>query len=221
MQRLRGSCSLRRLAYFLLVELSITLYVTASKVELSLTKEKPVQSFDASNGVTYTICSTQRAEFDIKSIFHQLVVVVVGPDDHKLPWHSVKGLSTDDSHTYIENLMLPFFGSDEDLKARNSPRVEFTSSFIRDIVSACPSPIFHSTRSKCAMSFSPFGTACVQLRTDKTIRLTATSERQFNPWLPANMFCGLLLLYLSQKLSKSSIFQVHSTTYMILYFTLT
>lgn len=219
MQRHRGHCSSRRLFCFLLVNILITLHVTASKVELSLTKDKPVQSFDALNGVTYTICSTQRTEFDLKSIFHQLVVVVVGPDDHKLPWHSVKGLSTDDSHTYIENLMLPFFGTDEDVKAKNSKTVEFTSSFVRDIVSACPSPIFHSTRSKCSMSFSPFGTACVQLRSDKTIRLTATSERQFNPWLPANMFCGLFLLYLSQSLSKSSIFQVCTSSSMITYFT--
>ena len=214
MQDYRGSCSSRRLVYVLLIEILITLYATANKVELSLTKEKPVQSFDASHGVTYTICTTQRAEFDLKAIFHQLVVVVVGPDDHKFPWHSVKGISTDDSHTYIENLMLPFFGTDEEVKAKNSPTIEFTSSFIRDIVSACPSPIFHSTRSKCSMSFSPFGTACVQLRSDKTIRLTATSERQFNPWLPANMFCGLLLLYLSQSLSKSSIFQVNSISFI-------
>ena len=75
MQRHRGHCSSRRLFCFLLVNLLITLYVTASKVELSLTKDKPVQSFDALNGVTYTICSTQRTEFDLKSIFHQLVVV--------------------------------------------------------------------------------------------------------------------------------------------------
>lgn len=199
---------LREKTLFILVQAFALLAISAEQPKLSLTPEEPAQSFDAMSGTVYTICSSQISGFNFGSIFHQLSINVVAPDDYKFPWHSVKGLSTDDFHSNIESSVLAMLGTEEEKSRKISPVVEFPQSFVRDIVSACPSPVFHSERSICSMGFSPFGEACVQLRTDAPVRITATSEKKFNAWLPVNMLCGLGLLYLSQALSKSSLFQV-------------
>lgn len=198
----------RERTLFAMVQLLALLAISAQQPKLSLTPDKPAQSFNAVSGTVYTICSSQISGFNLASMFHELSINVVAPNDYKFPWHSVKGLSTDDFHANAESFVLSVFGTEEEKSKKISPVVEFPQSFVRDIVSACPSPVFHSVRSTCSMGFSPFGEACVQLRTDAPVRITATSEKKFNIWLPVNMVCGLGLIYLSQPLSKSSVFQV-------------
>jgi hypothetical protein len=199
---------LRERTLFVMVLLFALLAISAQQPKLSLTPEEPAQSFNAVSGTVYTVCSSQISGFNIASIFHELSINVVAPNDYKFPWHSVKGLSTDDFHANTESFVLSLFGTEDEKARKVSPVVEFPQSFVRDIVSACPSPVFHSVRSTCSMGFSPFGEACVQLRTDAPVRITATSEKKFNILLPVNMLCGLGLIYLSQPLSKSSVFQV-------------
>lgn len=173
-----------------------------------LTRNQPSLNFNANAGTIYTICSSEKKDFSIASIFDQMTITVQMPSDHKLPFHSVKGVSTDDFHNNLESLMYHMFGTEEEKSKESSPVVKFPQSFVRDIVSACPSPVFHDQRSKCPMSFSPFGEGCIQIKTDSSAKVTAFSEMNFNVWLPVNMVIGLLLIRLSFYLAKSSFFQV-------------
>lgn len=182
--------------------------VSAQQEKISLTLLDPVSTFVATSGTTYTICHTEKVPFNVMSIFDQLSINVVAREDYKFPWHSIKGLSSDDFHANIETIMYEIFGTDEEKANKMSVLSEFRQGFFRDIVSACPSPLLSTNRSQCLMSFSPFGEACVRLRTDQLVELTATSKRNFNLRLPLNLLCGLFLLGLSHPLSKSSVFQV-------------
>ena len=184
--------------------------ICAQQERISLTSEDPVRTFVTTGSTTYLICHSETAPFDVMSAFHQLTVDVVAAENYKFPWHSVKGISNDDFHSNIETIMYKIFGTEEEKADKVATVAEFRQGFFRDIVSSCPSPLLSTSRSQCLMSFSPFGEACVRLRTEQSVQLTATSERKFNIRLPLNLMCGLFLLNLSHPLSKSSIFQVRA-----------
>ena len=186
----------------------VFLSVNALEAKQYLTRNQPSLTFNANAGTTYTICSSETKDFSIASVFDQMTITVQVPSEHKLAFHSVKGVSTDDFHNNLESLMYHMFGTEEEKSKETSPVVKFPQSFVRDIVSACPSPMFHDQRSKCPMSFSPFGEGCIQMKTDASVKVTAFSEMNYNVWLPLNMVIGLLLIRLSFYLAKSSFFQV-------------
>ena len=192
----------------LLLALAALPAMTAQTETMFLTSNDPVKVFVASSGATYKVCHAQKAPFNVLSIFNQISIRIDASDNYAFPWHAVKGLSSDDFHSNIETIMYEVFGTDDEKDSRRLSSSEFRQSFFRDIVSACPSPLMSTNRGLCDMSFSPFGEACVQLKTDRTVQVTATAERKFNFGLPLKMICGLILLNLSHPLSKSSLFQV-------------
>lgn len=198
-------CSLLQL---LLLSFAAFPLISASDVKIVLTASQPVVDFVTTAGESYSICLSQENPFSILSIFDQLSMNVVASDNYDFRWHSVKGVSSDDFHSNIEKVVYNLVGTDEEKLHRVTTSSDFRQSFFRDIVSSCPSPFFSTDRSQCKMAFSPFGEACIQVQTEKSVQLLVTAKRDLNIRLPLSMICGLCLLNSSQSLSKSSIFQV-------------
>lgn len=189
-------------------------YVSSNEISYSLKLNESEKLFHANGGTTYTLCHNEYEEFNIVSIFHQLSIKVT-TYQYLLPWHSVKGISNDDFHTNIETLMYQYFGTEEEnlSKIKYTFQKSFQQSFLRDVISSCPSPLFSTNRSQCSMTFSPFGDACIQVKTDQSVDIKVDIEKIFNTKLPFFLLVGFVLLNLSHIFSKSSIFQVNMYQY--------
>ena len=193
----------------LLVFLSLgSSLISASNVKIVLTASQPVVDFVTLGGTTYSICLNQENQFSVLAIFSQLNIDVVAPSSYRFQWHSVKGVSSDDFHSNVQRFVYGLFGTDEEKASKVLTSSDFPQNFFRDIVSSCPSPFYSTDRSRCLMPFSPFGEACVQVRTDQSVQLMATARQDLNLRLPFSMIFGLFLIRLSNTFSKSSLFQV-------------
>jgi hypothetical protein len=91
-------------------------------------------------------------------------IQLTAANKYEFPFHTIKGISTDDFHSNIEALMYEIFGTAEEKASKILTSHDFQQSFIRDIFSSCPSPVFSSNRSLCAMRFSPFAENCIKFR---------------------------------------------------------
>mmetsp|Transcript_25965 Transcript_25965/g.24819 ORF Transcript_25965/g.24819 Transcript_25965/m.24819 type:complete len:372 (-) Transcript_25965:24-1139(-) len=198
---------------FLLISLLFPSFVSSSSHETSsnvhlLKSNDPEKAFHTDGRSTYTLCNNEYENFNILSVFNRLSIEVI-TNKYQFPWHSIKGISSDDSHTNIETAMYQYFGTEEENYSRikdNFPE-GFHQSFLRDILSSCPSPIFSTNRSHCFMTFSPYGDACIQIKTDQSVDMIVNTENKFNIKLPLFLLAGFVLLHLSHIFSKSSIFQ--------------
>ena len=212
--------SISRIPIFLLQSLVFLLlacsFTSAKNVEIVLSAGQPMVDFVTSGGTTYSICLNQENQFSVLAIFSQLNIEVVAPSSYRFQWHSVKGVSSDDFHSNIQRYVYRMFGTDEEKASKVLTSSDFPQNFFRDIVSSCPSPFYSTDRSRCLMPFSPFGEACVQVRTDQSVQLMATARQDLNLRLPFSMIIGLLLLRLSNILSKSSLFQVSAHVFYII-----
>lgn len=134
-----------------------------------------------------------------------IMVATVSPAD-VLTWHSVRGISTDDLHTLLETAIWKAF-------SYSPPSVDKgpVQSIIRDIFSACPSPLFSSSRSICHMPFSTFGTSCVTLSSENDVSVTIRVSKHFNRRLFYHFLVGLSLIAFAYQLAKSKIFHVRTT----------
>ena len=160
---------------------------------------------DAPNENYSPIYWFQEIDIDIK--------VVNSPD---LPYYSVKGISSDDFHNIVQDFLMKIFNIDKaddnnNIKGDEKQIVDLfnpsTDNILRDILSACPSPLFAQNRDSCVMSFSPYGRACVGVATGKNINTAVKARLRYNPVLPILLAIGIFFLFSATLLSNSKIFQ--------------
>lgn len=176
-------------------------------------------SGEITRNVRQSFCFTAREDnFNIAAIFNQVNIVVKSSEPFN--WHSVRGVSSDDFHSVIEEFVFGFFLSPEEklkLKAKhNSEDLVFEkTSMVRDLVSSCPSPLAYQYNT-CNMQFSPYGRACVSIKSDKSIHVQIDTFFGFNFRRLLHLLAGLALLILSHTLSKSKIFQYSTGSFLFM-----
>ena len=192
-------------------------------VSNKLTWKDPVIERDVDRQTEHSFCF-----FDTKSNHSleefsnavSITLVALNPEE-KFPWHSVSVLSTDDFHQHVQNLLGRLWGietSELDLYDQDTTFGLSLSNWLRDVVSSCPSPLFSSNRRRCSMTFSPYGEACVTLRTtDKSMKVRASLQRRFEIRYIYALVVGILALWMANEFSKSKVFQylVGSTAFFV------
>ena len=155
--------------------------------------------------------------FDTKSILSfkdfsnaiSITLDVINEKKIEFPWHSVSVLSTDDFHQLVQNILGRLWGVEEtsEVDLHDQETTSGLSNWLRDVVSSCPSPFFSTNRTRCSMTFSPYGKACVNLRIDKSMKIRATLHRRFEIRYIYALVLGILALWMANECSKSKIFQ--------------
>ena len=182
---------------------------------------------DVLRGAPQAFCYKARDEFNLAAIFDQVSIIV--KSDESFNWHAVRGISSDDFHSVLQKFLFGFFlseGEKQHLHERlSSDAIVFEKvSWIRDLVSSCPSPLGSMYPfNKCIMRFSPYGRACITVSVDHSVELEIDTIVGFNIHLLLHLTCGISLLIFAYTLSKSKIFQVscshdmksHLLTYVI------
>jgi hypothetical protein len=133
-------------------------------------------------------------------------------NNHKLPWYSVKGVSTDDLHSHLEDFVYYGMGQLGVVNARDIKAPHEIDSYFRDAVSACPNPAFSKSRSQCTMRFSSSGHACVKvdLPHDYTehLSLAVSVEERINMNFVYSFLVGISLFFVAGYLGYNIAFQV-------------
>jgi hypothetical protein len=132
-----------------------------------------------------------------------------------LPWHAVKVRSRDDFHGHVERWLRRAVGAPRDTAAAAASEEEeedelASASFLRDVVSSCPSPFVSGKVATCAMTLSPFAEGCVTVATTKgaaALPVRASMGRRVNWRYAASLALGLLLMWTGSELAKSKVFQ--------------
>ena len=200
----------------LLVPLSFTTSFFGKKrsttLQGSLTFKSPEKIANINNNIIHQFCFNEYDEFKLSSFFDQISITIKVLNGGELPWHSVSVISADDLHDHVEEFIHGTIGKDDEINritAVARDNIEKNRGFLRDIFSSCPSPLFSSNRTICVMNFSPFGEACVSVRsTNQQLKVKALLKRQYNKNFPLSLLIGFALLALSQIMGKSKIFQV-------------
>lgn len=149
----------------------------------------------------------------VHSVFREVSIMVTtidGGETVEFPWHAVRVRSTDDFKGHVGSLFRKLFGislpehadGDDDDDADGD-------GLLRDLVSSCPSPFLSTNRSRCALRFSPYGDACVTVRTGKqsTKVRAVLSTNQFNVRYIILLVAGFVVIWFAGYLSKSKAFQ--------------
>lgn len=147
------------------------------------------------------------------SIFEDTLIVANETNAQKLAWHSVQGVSTDDLHAHLEHAVYWLADKLQPGKVHHKhTEPHEVDSILRDITSACPSALFSSSRSRCAMRFSTFGTACITVKAptkpDTRLHLTVYVEQRYNEHYQYHLVVGAALVLLAGIMAKSKVFQV-------------
>jgi hypothetical protein len=193
------------------------LYQSQERAMTRLTISNPVQLVNLSSSNVHSFCFSDHQNFRISDVFREVSIEVrkTSPSGAEFPWFSVRGVSTDDFHENLENMVFNMVRVGDDERTIYHTPTHEKKSVVRDLLSSCPNPIFSSDRSKCRMTFSPFGEACVTIRAERAMSITASLDRYQNPKLVLRLLCGALLLYLAHPFSKSKIFQVCYSLYTV------
>lgn len=140
-------------------------------------------------------------------IFSEITFTIQENNKKPFSWHIIQGVSTDDLHQNLQSFIYQVFNLNDPKLVHIKEPYEI-ESFLRDIVSSCPSPIFTSNQTYCQMKFSNLGKSCVNLKADKDYKVTVLVEKKFNQSYVYNLLAGLILLTLSSTFAKSKVFQV-------------
>jgi hypothetical protein len=159
-------------------------------------------------GETAHFCLTADSSI-LSSLYEDVnIYVVVYQNKYEFQWHSVRGKSSDDFHTNVVSLITRY---NPDYKIDSSlGDVDLESSFFRDILSACPSPIFpHHDKSICKISFSTNARSCLSVTSDaKDIPITIIAKKEKNYFHLLYFFLGFAFLMSASYFSGNLLFQV-------------
>lgn len=195
-----------------------------------------VESYTISRNTKQIFCYQSKhkllSSYHLYHIFHEISIVVTERHSKIFSWHAINGVSTDDFHTNLNTFIHYLFdkidtaidssSSDDDGRSSGDDGSDNADvdrepyeqeSFIRDILSACPSPLFTSHRSQCLMKFSSVGKSCVSIKAhdvDYDYIVSISIMHQFNRNLVYNLIAGLVLITFAGLLAKSKVFQVIS-----------
>lgn len=149
-------------------------------------------------------------------LFNEVLIHVNETNGKKIPWYSVKGVSTDDLHMHLENMVYYImeqagFQTDHEIKAPYE-----VESYIRDAVSACPNPLFSSSRSECVMRFSSVGQACVRITSaqeaKELLHFVVYVEEKLNMNFVYRFLFGATAFFIAGRLGYNMLFQVQKVT---------
>ena len=149
-------------------------------------------------------------------LFKELLIHVNETKGHKLRWYSIKGVSSDDLHTHLEDFVY-YVASQIGLESHRELLEPYEKeSMVRDAVSSCPNPLFSKSRSECVMRFSSVGMACVKILSPKNpneqLSLLVYAEEKINLNYIYTFIVGLLSFFVSGYLGYNMAFQVQWTT---------
>lgn len=198
------------------IDLNPTITATATSI---------LDSYTISRNTKQIFCYQSKhqllSSYHLYHLFHEISI---------FSWHAINGVSTDDFHTNLNSFIHYLFdknaainsSSDESANGDNGSSSDGNDvidverepyeqeSFIRDILSACPSPLFTSHRSQCHMKFSSVGKSCITIKAhndyDNTVSISIMHH--FNSNLVYNLIAGLVLITFAGLLAKSKVFQV-------------
>lgn len=159
---------------------------------------------------------------DPSYLFSEVLIHVNETKGHKIPWYSIKGVSSDDFHSHLEDYMYLIMQRLGSTAVREIKQPYEVDSYIRDVVSACPNPLTAKTRSTCIMRFSTIGHACVKIispsRSDRQLNLTIHVEENFNVNYLYSFLVGAVLFFCAGYLGYNIAFQVrYSSTTAYIY----
>lgn len=185
--------------------------------ELSLDKSTRIV---LPRGTKQTFCLNEgisSRQWLLQAFFYQINVYVgvIGKTSEVLSWHAVRGKSDDDFHKNLDDGIQLLLGkslesSYSDPSTIDGATVDLESSFFRDLVSACPSPLFSRDLQVCRLSFSPVARLCVSVSApDKELSIYVLPKYELNIHRLFLFFFGLLFVYVADSLSKSGLFQVY------------
>jgi hypothetical protein len=207
------------------IDLNPTITATATSI---------LDSYTISRNTKQIFCYQSKhqllSSYHLYHIFHEISILVSESNGEIFSWHAINGVSTDDFHTNLNSFIHYLIdknaainrstddisngdnGSSSDgndvIDVEREPYEQ--ESFIRDILSACPSPLFTSHRSQCHMKFSSVGKSCITIKAhndyDNTVSISIMHH--FNSNLVYNLIAGLVLITFAGLLAKSKVFQV-------------
>ena len=210
---------LLRLSLIVIVVLILTLSSNATKLshtiknEINLNTSPLLQSGTSSDVLVYCCDPPTYSHYTPMYWFQEIDIDIKLIDSPELPFYSVKGISSDDFHNLVQDFLMKVFKIDmsDSNKGDEKQIVDLfnpsTENILRDVLSACPSPLFAQNRDSCVMSFSPYGRACVGVATGKNINTAVKARLRYNPVLPILLAIGIFFLFSATLLSNSKIFQ--------------
>lgn len=155
-----------------------------------------------------TFCFVEPVAPSIAHIFTDVIVIAeTTTRGVTFPWHAVKVRSRDDFHGHVERWLRRAVAGETN--AADDEEQLASASFLRDVVSSCPSPFVSGNASACALTVSPFAEACVTVAPGAaTLPVRVTLGRQQINWrYPVSLALGLLLIWMGSELAKSKVFQ--------------
>ena len=198
----------------------------SSNVQFAINLDGNSKQIELKSGDTLTITTPppKTSKKSLNKLFNQLYITVEGrTTDNKpfqFPFHSVKGVSTDDSHSHFYHifgkLIKKLLKNDESTDTTTTHNIitnksNFLRNFIRDIFSSCPSPLFgDGYRQACTLTFSPYGNTTLSVipKAKKTVIMTVRGSEEFNSVYMIRLIIGILFLSFAPIFAKSKYFQV-------------
>jgi hypothetical protein len=195
---------------FIITTCIISTLNAVKSLNISLFQSEKMFLSSGEEGTIYLPSTIQKSLF---GIFHQISIEVSGTKrnggEYLFPFHSVRGISTDDGHHHIQNAFQKLFQYFQIQNSLHHTSAQSVRSFIRDIFSSCPSPIFgNGYRNFCRLHFSPYGDATVTVKSNDYVTIYILAKHKFNIFLIVKLLIGILFLSLAHTFSKSKIFQV-------------
>jgi hypothetical protein len=149
---------------------------------------------------------------DPSYLFDEVLIHVNETRGNKLPWYSVKGVSSDDLHSHLEDFVHLVLSKMGMHREREEKAPYEKSSIVRDMVSSCPNPLYSPSRSECTMRFSSIGTACVRItppeQADQHLVMTVYAEDRVNMNYIYSFLCAAAAFFAANYLAYSIFFQV-------------
>ena len=160
-------------------------------------------------------CVDSENTLDILDGFTDISFVVRALEGSEFELFDVKGLSSDDFYRNLRNLVHLALLSDEERNNVSDSKIgtseEEFEGIARDLLSACPS-LISSSKTKCKLSFSPYGRSCVMIRAKEKITFSVSVLKNFNIQRLLSMLGGVLVIYFANILNKNIVFHYSAGT---------
>ena len=223
------TCSLFITIFIFFISYTISSPVV-TKVPINLNQEEKIR-INPDQNVEVFLNNENSQKRNVLSLFNQINIEISGEtikskSNYEFPFHAIGGISNDDGHTHIKNIFSKVIKKDTDGMSidpfedsstiKHLPFISYFycdyRTFIREIFSSCPSPVFSGNiRHKCVLTFSPFGDKTkisIKPKNKEPIQIYIKTSYNFNRVLVIKLISGIVLLALAHICAKSKVFQV-------------
>lgn len=204
------------LLHYLIFVIGFPISVSLRSIELILSGE-PIRRVIPKGRKSEIFCINDNSEGTLFSSTYEEINIYVKNVKDNFDWHVVKGKSTDDFYvnfkSFVQYIKSEEVSTDNDIvydASELNENIDLDSSFLRDILSACPSPVFSRDLSMCKMPFSTRGKSCISVTssTDKDLSITIQAKKEINKNHILSLLFGLIFLRSASSLSRNDLFQV-------------